>query len=110
MIEAIDRIASYMSGLTSEVFRRTALVQNDVVRNFEIIGEAARNIEGEAPEVAATHSEILCSVMAAMRNRLAHGYFNVDFASVWVTACDELPPLRSQIEGLHNELLRQDLL
>ena len=86
MIEAIDRIAAYTAGLTPEAFLQTTLVQDAVVRNFEIVGEAARNIAREAPEITAAHPEIPWSVMAAMRNRLAHGYFTVDFESVWVTA------------------------
>jgi uncharacterized protein with HEPN domain len=104
MIEAIDRIAIYTAGLTPEIFLQTTLVQDAVVRNFEIIGEAARNIAREAPELTAAHSDIPWSVISAMRNRLAHGYFSVDFESVWAPARDDLPSLRAQIETVVRSL------
>jgi uncharacterized protein with HEPN domain len=44
-----------------------------------------------------------------MRNRLAHGYFSVDFESVWVTARDSLPPLRDHIESLRRASSQQEL-
>ncbi len=97
MIEAIDRIAIYTVGLTPEIFLQTTLVQDAVVRNVEIIGEAARNIAREAPELTATHSDISWPVISAMRNRLAYRYFSVGFESVWAIARDDLPPLRKQI-------------
>jgi len=50
MIEAIDRIAMYTAGLTPEAFLHTTLVQDAVVRNFEIVGEAARNIARAKPQ------------------------------------------------------------
>jgi len=46
-------------------------------------------------------------VKAAMRSRLAHGYFSIDFQSAWVTARDNLPPLREQIATLYRVLLEQ---
>ena len=49
MVEAIDGIAMYTAGLTPEAFLQTTLVQDAVVRNFEIISEAARNVAREAP-------------------------------------------------------------
>ena len=103
--EAIDRIDSYLAGMTRDEFLLTTLVQDAVVRNFEIIGEAARNIEREAPEVASTYPDIPWSVMAAMRNRLAHGYFSVDYEAVWAAARENLPPLRPRIQDLLSELL-----
>ena len=104
IIEAIDRIASYTSGLDQEAYLRGTLVQDAVIRNFEIIGEAASNVERQAPDVAAAHPEIPWSFMRGMRNRLAHGYFNVDHVRIWVTLRDDLPPLRDQLEALRREL------
>ena len=107
-MEAIDRIAEYTAGLSPEVFLCSTLIQDAVVRNFEIIGEAARNIEREAPEIAAARPDIPWSIMAAMRNRLAHGYFSVDFESIWVTARENLPPLREQVAHLLAALSERD--
>ena len=104
MIEAIDSIAMYTAGLTPEIFLQTTLVQDAVVRNFEIIGEAAGNIARERPELTATHSNMPWQVISVMRNRLAHGYFGVDFESVWAMAHDDLPPLRAQIETVLRSL------
>jgi uncharacterized protein with HEPN domain len=69
------------------------IVQDTVVRNFEIIGEASRNIEHHHPEFAAAHPELPLAVAYEMRNALAHGYFMVDLGIVWRTIQRNLPHL-----------------
>lgn len=76
------------------------MIQDAVIRNFEVIGEASRNIEKRYPDFAARHSEVPWSVAYEMRNVLAHGYFKVDLGVVWRTIERNLPELRAQIRGL----------
>lgn len=71
-----------------------------MVINFEIIGEASRNIERHHPAYAQSHPEIPWTFMYTMRNRIAHGYFKVDFELVWQTIHADLPDLHEQIRQL----------
>jgi uncharacterized protein with HEPN domain len=71
--------------------------QDAVVRNLEIVGEAAKRvpqtIRAQAPTVPWRQ-------MAGMRDKLAHDYFGVDLALVWDVAANELPEIREQLAGL----------
>lgn len=75
-----------------------------MIRNIEIIGEAAQNIRRRHPEFAARHPEIPWGGVYGMRNAIAHGYFTVDLDVVWKTVCEELPTLAGQIGALIAEL------
>jgi uncharacterized protein with HEPN domain len=73
------------------------LIQDAVVRNFEIIGEASRNVERVDPAFVAAHPELPLSFAYDMRNVLAHGYYKVDVAVVWKTIERDLPYLQNQV-------------
>jgi len=75
-------------------------VQDAVLRNFEVIGEASRNIERDCPDFAAAHPDLPLSFAYEMRNALAHGYFKVDFGIVWKTIENDLPDLRQKMQAL----------
>ena len=79
------------------VFLKSELVQDAVIRNIEIIGEAANNIQRVAPLFAARHEDIPWQVMSTMRNRVSHGYDTVDLEIVWKTIRNDLPDLRTQV-------------
>ncbi len=68
-----------------------------MVRNFEIIGEATKNISAEVKEA---NPQIPWKEMAGMRDKLAHEYFGVDVEILWRTAKNRLPALKPQIEEL----------
>jgi uncharacterized protein with HEPN domain len=68
-----------------------------VIRNFEIIGEASKNIERVAPEFVAAHPELPLAFAYDMRNLLAHGYYKVDVTVVWKTIERDLPYLQEQV-------------
>ena len=68
--------------------------------NIEVIGEAAKNVERADPVFAAEHPEIPLPVIYAMRNRISHGYFEVDLDVVWQTVQADLSALEQQIRGL----------
>lgn len=100
MLEAIGRIHEYTGAVGYEDFLRAKVIQDAVLRNIEIIGEAARNIEKAAPQFTAAHSEVPWAVIYTMRNRIAHGYFQVDLEIVWRTVRNDLPRLKLALEQL----------
>ncbi|QKJ21262.1 DUF86 domain-containing protein [Microbacterium hominis] len=86
-------------------FEADELVQDGVIRNIEVIGEACRRIQVGYPEFVAQHPEIPFAAAYQMRNAVAHGYFSVDFGIVWATIRDDLPVLSSRVrEILDNDL------
>lgn len=87
-------------------FLNSKLVQDAVIRNLEVIGEASRNIERVHPEFAAAHPEIPLALANDMRNALAHGYFKVDLEIVWKTIQSSLPDLHAQITEVSTTLSR----
>jgi uncharacterized protein with HEPN domain len=103
MLEAIDRIERYTVGVTMVTFTQNQLVQDAVIRNFEIIGEASRNIRHEYPEFCESHPDLPLESAYGMRNALAHGYFAVDLEIVWNTIRQNLPELRLQIRQVRVE-------
>lgn len=98
--EAIERIERYTAALDEERFGRDELVQDAVIRNLEVIGEASRNITRDHPDFAAAHPELPLSFAYEMRNVLAHGYFKIDLGIVWRTVQRALPGLREQVTTL----------
>lgn len=97
ILDAIDRVERYTAGMNLEAYLGSGLVQDAVVRNLEIIGEASRNIERRYPEYSSKHPEIPFAFAYEMRNALAHGYFSVDQVVVWNTIQGDLPVLKSLV-------------
>ncbi len=102
ILEAVSRITSYTSGMSEDDFTANSLVQDAVIRNIEIMGEAARKIELADPDFAARNPQLPLHDIYLMRNRLAHGYFSIDLALVWNSVRTEIPPLQLQIEAILN--------
>lgn len=100
IVEAIERIDRYVAEVDEVAFLSSELVQDAVIRNLEIIGEAANNILRVAPDFASQHDEIPWQVMYAMRNRLSHGYHQVDMEMVWKTVERDLSALHALIQGV----------
>jgi uncharacterized protein with HEPN domain len=102
--QAIQRATEYIehSGGAS-AFRYSQRDQDAVIRNIEIIGEAARQIQQHAPEFVAQHPELPWIEMRGMRNKMIHNYFEVDVDIVWRTVKDSLPRLKQQVDALLNE-------
>lgn len=91
--EAIERIGHYTGGMDEAAFLNNPLVQDAVIRNLEIIGEASNNIVKHHPEFAVSHPELPLAFAYQMRNAVAHGYFKVDLEIVWRTIRSDLPDL-----------------
>jgi uncharacterized protein with HEPN domain len=90
-------------------FLGSKLVQDAVIRNLEVIGEASRNIERAHPDFAAAHPELPLALANDMRNALSHGYFKVDLGIVWTTIQGNLPDLHAQVKDALASLRNQDI-
>ena len=97
ILEAISQIQIYCEDIDEVSFLENRLIQDAVIRNFEIIGEASKNIERVAPEFVAAHPELPLAFAYDMRNLLAHGYYKVDVTVVWKTIERDLPYLQEQV-------------
>ncbi len=104
--EAIERIQRYTVGLDLAGFQASLIVQDAVIRNLEVIGEASRNIERSDPSFATAHPELPLSIAYDMRNSLSHGYFKVDLTIVWRTIQADLPALLQTVNDLLVRLQR----
>jgi uncharacterized protein with HEPN domain len=99
--EAIERATGYLQPLQNlEALQKNQQVQDAVVRNIEIIGEAVNKIHTLAPDFINQHPELPWARMRGMRNVVIHEYFFVDSGIVWTTVKDDLPRLKQQIDGL----------
>jgi uncharacterized protein with HEPN domain len=98
---ALAKIEQYTAALSFEQFAANQLVIDAVVRNFEIVGEAVRNIPSE---VTAAHSDIPWEKMIGMRNKVIHEYFGVDEEILWKTVKEDLPVFRGQIAKILKEV------
>jgi uncharacterized protein with HEPN domain len=91
------RIAQYTAEMTYEGFLRETIVQDAVVRNLTIIGEATKRL---SPDFRRAHPEIPWRNMAGMRDRLTHDYFGINYDIVWAVAHDEVPTLLRHLDLL----------
>ena len=107
IIEAIERIGRYTTGMDRAGFMENPMVQDAIVRNFEILGEASHNIVRNYPEFTAAHPELPLIPAYEMRNAVAHGYFSVDLELVWKTIQLDLPLLCRQVRNLAETLKKE---
>jgi uncharacterized protein with HEPN domain len=96
ILERANRIEAYVQG-GEETFIHDVKTQDAVIRNFEVIGEAAKRVP---PEYRAAHPSIPWQLMAGFRDVLIHGYEGVDVSRVWITATRDLPVVRDAIRAI----------
>lgn len=97
ILQAIERIQHYTVDIDEIGFLANAMVQDAVIRNFEIVGEASHNIETDFPDFAALHPDLPLAFAYQMRNVVAHGYFKVDLEIVWKTIQSDLSELQTKV-------------
>ncbi len=100
IVQAIERIERYTENIDEPTFLQSQMTQDAVIRNFEVICEASRNIERRYPDFATSHPELPLASAYEMRNALAHGYFKVDLVIVWKTLENDLHNLHAQALAL----------
>ncbi len=97
ILDAINQIEEYAAGLDHEAFMSSRLVQDGVIRQIEIIGEATKNL---TETVKDRHPEIPWKDIAGMRDKLIHQYFGVDLEAVWETVVHDLPAFKDVISSI----------
>lgn len=91
------RIAEYIDGLSYIDFKQDFKTVDAVIRNFEIIGEASKNLPIEFKE---KYYEVPWNEMYLLRNKVSHEYFGVDYEIIWDVAINYLPENKIQIDGI----------
>jgi uncharacterized protein with HEPN domain len=97
ILEAIERSMRYTAGMSEAEFVEDDRTVDAVIRNFEIIGEAAKRVPGH---VAERHPEIPWARMSEMRNILVHEYHSVDPSIIYDSCRHDLPPLVAPLKAL----------
>ena len=101
MLEATERIERYVAGMDQPAFLADEKTSDAVVRNLEILGEAAAHVPDE---FRARTPELEWPRIVGLRNRVVHGYFAVDLELVWRNAVSDLPVLASRLRRLRDSL------
>ncbi len=97
MLVAAHKITRFLQGLTELDFQTNEMVQSAVIRELQVIGEAARLISAETK---ARHSGVDWHAITGMRNRIIHEYFDIRLDVVWKTAAENIPPLIAALERI----------
>lgn len=97
ILDATNIVEEYLQGVDEAKFKATRLLQDGVIRQIEVIGEAVRHI---SKDLRRTYPEIPWQDVAGMRDKLIHDYFGIDIEKVWLTAQEDLPVLKEQVVGI----------
>ncbi len=97
MLLACRKLARFTKDLNAESFQANDLVQSAVLREFQVLGEAARQL---SDATKGDYPQIPWSVIAGMRNRLVHAYFDIRLDTVWNTIQQDIPPLTAALEAV----------
>jgi uncharacterized protein with HEPN domain len=107
ILEALKRIFNYVDDVDEVVFLTNSLIQDAVLRNLEIIGEASNKLVRYHDEFIKRHSDVPWEDMYWMRNRISHGYFSIDFEIIWKTIEQDLPQLEIQVRDIYKKIMTQ---
>jgi len=100
MQQAATDACSFVEGLSKDDFLTDKRSQQAVVMSLIIVGEAATKVMDRYAEFAEAHSEVPWRSMRGMRNRIAHGYFEINLDVVWDTIQTALPELLKQLSAV----------
>lgn len=95
MLQAITRILNFIEGKNFDEIKKDSILYYAVVKNIEIIGEAAYML---TPEFKAAYPQTPWKIIIGMRHFLVHGYYEVDPEEVWNVIDKDLQPLKAQLE------------
>ncbi len=102
MVASLKRIHVLTSDLSYQDFEKDLTRQEAVIRNLEIIGEAAKKV---AQDLRSTHPEVDWARMGGLRDILIHQYFAVDLEIIWDLILNNLPELQLRLEGILSDRL-----
>ena len=100
IVEAINRIETYVKNTTRFGFETDRMLFDAVVRNLEIIGEAVKRVPDS---IRKNHPSVAWRKIAGLRDRLIHAYFDIDVDIIWDVVQSELPTLKIQIRRIIEE-------
>ncbi|MCX9082830.1 MAG: DUF86 domain-containing protein [Candidatus Methanoperedens sp.] len=101
ILEAMSSIERFVTGVDFEDFKKNDEKSSAVIKKFEIIGEATKNI----PEnIRQMYPDVPWKEMAMFRDKLVHFYFGVKYEIVWATIKDVIPQLKPEIRKILNDL------
>ena len=103
MQQAVTDACAFVDGLSKDDFLNDKRTQQAVIMSLIIIGEAATKVMDSYTEFALAHHEIPWRSMRGMRNRIAHGYFDINLDVVWDTVQTALPALLEQLPALRQK-------
>lgn len=95
--DAIRWIGEYTKGMDRETFLASHLVQDAVLKQIEVIGEAAKHL---TPDFTEAYPEVPWKDIAGMRDFIVHNYFGVDVEAVYKTVVKDIPVLNNQIAAV----------
>lgn len=101
ILKAIEEIESFLQGIDYEGFECSSLLQSAVIRQLEVLGEAANRI---SPDLQNAHPEVAWPQIVGLRNLLIHQYFGVIPHLIWQIVSTDVPVLKGQMEEIHKEL------
>lgn len=108
MLDAADQACTYIEGMEKEDFLTDKRTQQAVILNIVIIGEAATKLLKDYDGFLRGHPEVPWHAMKGMRNRIAHGYFDINLDIVWDTVKTALPDLLAQLPAVQHAAEQQD--
>lgn len=108
MQQAATDACSFVEGLVKEDFLEDKRTQQAVIMSLIIIGEAATKVMDGYPVFTQTHVQVPWRSMRGMRNRIAHGYFDINLDVVWDTVQTALPDLLALLPGVRQAADVQD--
>jgi len=100
ILDAIHRIETYTAGVKKKEFIEHHMMQDAVMRQIEIIGEASNSVSEEFQE---KHPELPWFQMRGIRNKIVHDYRGINLQVIWDTVKNDLPALKKQVEGILGE-------
>lgn len=99
ILESIERIERFIK-VGKEEFFLNDMVQDAVVRNFQVIGQAIKDL---SQDLRTSYPHVNWKEAAGLRDKVVHDYFDVDLETIWDSAENDLPVLKSQIEEIQHE-------
>jgi uncharacterized protein with HEPN domain len=101
VLDAIGRIEQYTADVDERTFCDSTLIQDGVIRQLEIIGEAVKSLPATIRE---KYPHIPWQDIAGTRDKLIHHYFGVSLGEVWLTVQRDIPTLKAEVMGILGEL------
>lgn len=103
MQEAAQQALSFVGGMSEVAFAADTRTQRAVILEIVVIGEASTRLLKEHAAFAGRHPEVPWADMKGMRNRIAHGYFEIDLGLVWNSVKLHLPDLVARLPGIRRD-------